>query len=94
MSIFFQIIPTNISSFLHTKKIFEKYFENFNILKNKAFMPITKPTPITKWPNSSHAYLCPNNKPSIGNHHKPYDQMFGGENGFFHKHTHGYWYCV
>lgn len=31
-------------------------------------MPITKPTPITKWPNNSHAYLCPDNKPSIGNH--------------------------
>lgn len=92
---FFSNYSKNNYSFLHKNKFFEKYiFENFDIFTNKASMPITKPTPITKWPNSSHAYLCPNNKPSIGNHHRPNDQMFGGENGFFHKHTHGYCNCV
>jgi hypothetical protein len=79
-----QTIPQKNSSFLQKTIFFEKYiFENFNIFPNKASMPIGKPTPITKWPNCSHAYLCLNNKPSIGNHHRPYDQMFGEENGLF-----------
>ncbi len=93
--IVFQTIPkTILVSFTKQNSLKIYIFENFNIFTNKASMPITKPTPITKWPNSSHAYLCPNNKPSIGNHHRPNDQMFGGENGFFHKHTHGYCNCV